>query len=92
VIRFVSVLDNPNLPNQEIGNQGHSEWDFNNDGTPEARILTDNPETADGEPDETKFKPASNIPTLSEWMLMMLALLLLLTGRREGSRLARRRY
>lgn len=91
VIRFVSVLDNPNLPNQEISNQGHSEWDFSNDGNSDMNVTTDNPETPTGARDETSFKPASNIPTLSEWMLMMLALLLLFAGNRESMRFSRRK-
>jgi len=32
VIRFISVLDNPTLANQEIKNQAYSEWDYNHDG------------------------------------------------------------
>lgn len=85
VIRFISVLDNPNLPNQEITNQADSEWDFDNDGTPDISVPTDNPDTAPGQ-DGTTFNPASNIPTLSEWMLIMLSLLLLLVGKRESLR------
>ena len=39
-----------------------------------------------------KLSPAAPIPTLSEWMLMLLVLLLLITGRRESLRSLRQKY
>jgi len=86
VIRFISVLDNPQA-NQEINNQGDSEWDFDNDGTPDTAVKTQAP-TEDG--GSTVFKPVNAIPTLSEWMQILLTLLLVLIGKRESSKLGRK--
>ena len=83
VIRFISVLDNPGLPNQEIENQGHSQWDYDHDGNSDINVPTDNPATPDGEPDVTIFKPANNIPTLSEWGLLLLIMMLIVEGNRK---------
>lgn len=83
VIRFETVLDDPNLQNQSIENQGTSEWDFDNDGNFDLSVPTDNPMTPNGVPDSTIFMPnnaPTSIPTLSEWMLVLLSLLLLLVG------------
>ena len=89
VIRFVSVLDNPTLPDQEIVNQGDSEWDFDNDGESDTEVKTESPEEDGG---ETVFVPANPIPTLSEWMLMLLVLLLLISGKRESMKLGGRKF
>jgi len=87
VIRFISVLDNPQA-NQEILNQGDSEWDFDNDGTPDTEVKTQGPTEEEGS--ITVFKPVNAIPTLSEWMLILLALLLAVTAKRESFKLGRK--
>jgi hypothetical protein len=92
VIRFISVMENPGLPNQLFENQADSAWDFDNDGNSDLMVPTDNPATPEGEPDKTEFKPASNIPTLSEWMLIMLSLLLFVIGKRENLKLLGQKY
>jgi len=64
-------------------------WDFDNDGESDTEVKTEGPEEDGG---ETVFVPANPIPTLSEWMLMLLALLLLVSGKRESMKLGGRKF
>ncbi len=84
VIRFYSTLDDK-AKVQTIENRAHSSWDLDKDGKPELTdITTDNGATK--EPgDSTSITFGDNtsrlqIPTLGEWMLLLLGLLMLMMG------------
>ncbi len=69
----------PGLGGTPIANQGTVSFDSNLDGTNESTVLTDAPGGTVGDPTvfiagQGGFTP--DIPTLSEWALMLLALLL----------------
>ncbi|WP_210219511.1 IPTL-CTERM sorting domain-containing protein [Thiothrix unzii] len=77
VIRFYSMLDKAG-EQQTISNQAHSSWDLDGDGKPEYDdITTDNGGTDD--PNDTtdiSLGSAAQIPTLGEWSLLFLSLLM----------------
>ena len=99
VIRFTTVLNNPDLVDQKIENQATSDWDYNNDGNPEFEAPTKTPageskttfKPDEVDPDTKPVDPGSkppvnpaNIPTLSEWAMLLLSLMLMLTGKFEN--------
>jgi uncharacterized repeat protein (TIGR01451 family) len=84
----ITALINTGAGGQSISNQGTVFFDADGNGTNESSILTDDPATAAAN-DPTTFAVVPNVevPTLSEWGLAILALLLvsgaLLTLRRR---------
>ena len=77
VIRFYSMLDKAG-EQQTISNQAHSSWDLDGDGKPEYDdITTDNGGTDDpNDTTEISLGSAAQIPTLGEWSLLFLSLLM----------------
>ncbi|UJS26611.1 IPTL-CTERM sorting domain-containing protein [Thiothrix winogradskyi] len=89
VIRFYSVLNQVG-EQQTIENQASSSWDMNGDGKPEyADVRTDNNNTdQSGDSTSISIGAPTQIPTLGEWALWMLSLLMLLVAfgyRRKAS-------
>jgi hypothetical protein len=58
-----------------VSNQGTVSYDSDNNGTNDATLVTDDPATAAAS-DPTSFVVATAIPTLSEWALLFLGLVL----------------
>ncbi|QQZ28160.1 IPTL-CTERM sorting domain-containing protein [Thiothrix subterranea] len=81
VIRFYSVLNKAG-DQQTIENQASSSWDLDADGKPEyADFKTDNGSTDDfGDSTSISMGAPAQIPTLGEWALWMLSLLMVLVA------------
>ncbi|WP_374212390.1 IPTL-CTERM sorting domain-containing protein [Thiothrix subterranea] len=89
VIRFYSVLSKVG-DQQTIENQASSSWDLDGDGKPEyADVKTDNGNTdQSGDSTSISIGAPTQIPTLGEWALWMLSLLMVLVAfgyRRKAS-------
>ncbi len=81
VIRFYSMLSKVG-EQQTIENQATSNWDLDNDGKPEyADVKTDNGDTAQpGDSTGISLGSPEQIPTLSEWALLLLSFLMMLVA------------
>ena len=79
----ITATINPGFVGTTVSNQGTVSYDADLNGSNETTVQTDNP-AAGGTADPTPFvvvaAAVSEIPTLSEWGLMALGLVLLLAA------------
>ncbi|WP_170265680.1 IPTL-CTERM sorting domain-containing protein [Thiohalocapsa marina] len=88
VISFEVMVDNPTI-SQTFENQAEAQWDCDGACTQDPLIgVTDDDEPGGPDPTPIEFDPPAPIPTLSEWAMLLLTLMLLSIGwrRLQGTR------
>lgn len=79
VISFDVTIDNPNVP-QRLENQGSATWDPDGPNGPQGTVTGDTDDKnapGDSDPTPIDFQPPTPIPTLSEWAMILLSLILM---------------
>ncbi len=91
VITFEVTIDNPTLP-QTFENQATATWDPDGPGGDDpVEGVTDDNAPGGKDPSPINFQPPASIPTLSEWAMILLSLMLMgLAWRSRQSFLTRR--